>query len=116
MCAFTLLALRCVNILLLEARQRCRDIFALKRKTIDGRVAATAGVPVYILPTGQLGTVPSSRPVSSTGPGTTSALQELKAIIAEQQKQIEALTAGLQKVSAQLELSKSAPKTAKNDD
>jgi Chaperone of endosialidase len=33
-----------------------------------------------------------------------------------QQKQIEALTAGLQKVSAQLELSKSAPQTVKNAD
>jgi hypothetical protein len=34
---------------------------------------------------------------------------------AEQQKQIEALTAGLQKVSAQLEVSKSAPRTVLND-
>jgi len=34
---------------------------------------------------------------------------------AEQQKQIEALTAGLQKVSAQLELSKSAPQTVLNN-
>ena len=32
-----------------------------------------------------------------------------------QQKQIEALTAGLQKVSAQLEVSKSAPQTVLND-
>jgi hypothetical protein len=32
-----------------------------------------------------------------------------------QQKQIEALTAGLQKVSAQLELSRSAPQTVLND-
>jgi Chaperone of endosialidase len=50
------------------------------------------------------------------------AVQELKsaavkqeAMIAQQQKQIEALTAGLQKVSAQLELSKSAPQTVLND-
>jgi hypothetical protein len=35
--------------------------------------------------------------------------------LAQQQKQIEALTAGLQKVSAQLELSKSAPQTALNN-
>jgi Chaperone of endosialidase len=34
--------------------------------------------------------------------------------VAEQQKQIEALTAGLQRVSAQLELSKAAPLTVKN--
>ena len=49
-------------------------------------------------------------------------VQELKssaakqdATIALQQKQIDALTAGLQKVSAQLELSKAAPQTALND-
>jgi hypothetical protein len=49
-------------------------------------------------------------------------VQELKAIVekreaiaAEQQKQIEALTAGLQKVSAQLELNKAAPQTAMNN-
>jgi len=34
---------------------------------------------------------------------------------AHEQKQIEALTAGLQKVSAQLELSKVAPRTVLND-
>jgi len=39
---------------------------------------------------------------------------EQQAIIERQQKQIEALTAGLQKVSAQLELSKSAPQTVLN--
>jgi hypothetical protein len=38
-----------------------------------------------------------------------------EATIAQQQKQIEALTAGLQKVSAQLELSKSAPQTVLNN-
>ena len=50
-------------------------------------------------------------------------VQELKsnaakqeATIARQQKQIEAVTAGLQKVSAQLELSKAAPQTVKNTD
>ena len=37
-----------------------------------------------------------------------------EATIARQQKQIDALTAGLQKVSAQLELSKSAPQTVLN--
>jgi hypothetical protein len=49
-------------------------------------------------------------------------VQELKsaaakqdATIAHQQKQIEALTAGLQKVSAQLELSKPAPQTVLNN-
>ena len=38
-------------------------------------------------------------------------IDEQGATIAKQQKQIEALTAGLQKVSAQLELSKAAPQT-----
>ena len=41
-------------------------------------------------------------------------VQELEANAAKQQKQIEALTAGLQKVSAELELSKPAPQTVKN--
>jgi hypothetical protein len=41
-------------------------------------------------------------------------VQELEANAARQAKQIEALTAGLQKVSAQLEVSKPAPQTAKN--
>jgi len=38
-----------------------------------------------------------------------------EATLAQQQKQIEALTAGLQKVSAQLEVSKSAPQTVLNN-
>jgi hypothetical protein len=54
-------------------------------------------------------------------------VQELEATVAQQrkdsvatavrqQKQIEALNAGLQKVSAQLELSKTSPQTVKNSD
>jgi uncharacterized coiled-coil protein SlyX len=43
----------------------------------------------------------------------TDAKQET--IIAQQQKQIDALTAGLQKVSAQLEANKPAPRTVLND-
>ena len=42
-------------------------------------------------------------------------VQKQGAMIARQQKAIEALTAGLQKVSAQLEVSKSAPQTVLND-
>ena len=38
--------------------------------------------------------------------------EEQEATIARQQKQIDALTAGLQKVSAELELSKRAPQLA----
>ena len=42
-------------------------------------------------------------------------VQEQGATIARQQKQIEALTEGLQKVSAQVELSKPAPQTVSNN-
>jgi hypothetical protein len=42
-------------------------------------------------------------------------VQEQKATIAKQQKQIEALTTGLQKVSAQLEVNKSAPQMVGNN-
>jgi uncharacterized coiled-coil protein SlyX len=40
-----------------------------------------------------------------------SALAKQETVDAEQQKQIEALTAGLQKVSAQVEMSRPAPQT-----
>ena len=43
-------------------------------------------------------------------------IEQQGAMIARQQKQIEALTAGLQKVSVQLELSKRGPKTVSNND
>jgi uncharacterized coiled-coil protein SlyX len=45
-----------------------------------------------------------------------SAAVQREAMIASQQKQIEALTAGLQKVNAQLEVSRPAPQTVKNAD
>jgi len=41
--------------------------------------------------------------------------KDFEAALAQQQRQIDALTAGLQKVSAQLELSKSAPQTVLNN-
>jgi len=41
--------------------------------------------------------------------------EEQEATIAKQQKQIEALTMGLQKVTDQLELSKAAPRTVGNN-
>ena len=44
-----------------------------------------------------------------------STLQKQEATIVRQQKQIDALTAGLQKVTAQLELSKPSPRTVLND-
>jgi hypothetical protein len=42
-------------------------------------------------------------------------VEEQGAIIAKQQKQIEALTTGLQKVNDQLELRKPAPQTVLNN-
>jgi len=42
-------------------------------------------------------------------------VQDLKGIVAQQQKQIEALTAGLQKVSAQVESRKPTPRTVANN-
>ena len=41
--------------------------------------------------------------------------KDFEAAVAKQQKQIEALTAGLQKVSAHLEVSKAAPQTVLNN-
>jgi hypothetical protein len=43
-------------------------------------------------------------------------VENLQARVAQQQKQIEALTAGLQQVSVQVELNKSAPQTVLNDE
>jgi uncharacterized coiled-coil protein SlyX len=42
-------------------------------------------------------------------------LQKQETAIAKQQKQIEALTTGLQKVSARLEVSEPAPQTVRNN-
>ena len=42
--------------------------------------------------------------------------KDFESKLAKQEKQIEALTAGLQKVSAQLELNRLAPQTVKNTD
>jgi len=42
-------------------------------------------------------------------------ITDLKSTVTQQQKQIEALTTGLQKVSAQLELNKPAPRTVLNN-
>jgi hypothetical protein len=42
-------------------------------------------------------------------------ITKLEATVAQQQKEIKALTAGLQKVSAQVEMSRSAPQMALND-
>jgi trimeric autotransporter adhesin len=42
-------------------------------------------------------------------------VQNLKAIVAEQQRRIDALTAGFEKVSAQVQLSKPEPQTVLNN-
>jgi hypothetical protein len=42
-------------------------------------------------------------------------VERLQATVAQQQEQIEAVTAVVQKVSAQVELSKRAPQTVSND-
>jgi hypothetical protein len=42
-------------------------------------------------------------------------VQDLKAVVAQQQKQIEALASGLEKVSAQVELTKRAPQVIVNN-
>jgi hypothetical protein len=42
-------------------------------------------------------------------------VQELEATAARQREQIEALTAGLQKVSAQVEVTRSGPQMAENN-
>jgi hypothetical protein len=41
--------------------------------------------------------------------------KDFQATVSRQQKQIEALTAGLQKVSAQVEMSRPAPQTVANN-
>jgi Chaperone of endosialidase len=56
------------------------------------------------------------RTVQEQGATITRQRKDFEVAITRQQKQIEALTAGLQKVSAQLEVSKPAPQTVKNSE
>jgi hypothetical protein len=64
-------------------------------------------------PTGSFVGVLRVRLAISAGAGSNDC-KTAKDYRAEQQKQIDALTAGLQKVSAQLELSKPAPQVVNN--
>ena len=81
------------------------------------------GVPVVVDANGQLGVAPAGSPLSANELlKQQRVVQELKAtterqaaVIALQEGQIKALTAGLQKVSAQLEASKPAPQMVKNN-
>jgi hypothetical protein len=80
------------------------------------------GVPVVVAANGQLGVAPAGSPLSANELlKQQRVVQELKAtterqaaLIALQEGQIKALTAGLQKVSAQLEASKPAPQVVNN--
>jgi hypothetical protein len=90
---------------------------------------ATGGVPVLVNANGQLGTVPAGSPLSEREVlKQRHVVQELKAtterqaaVIALQEGQIKALTAGLkqqadqiQKVSAQLEMVRPTPRVVEN--
>src|SRR5437870_2283926 len=57
----------------------------------------------------------SVQELKSTAAKQEATIGELRSTIAQQQKGIEVLTAGLQKVSAQVEMSKSVPQMAVND-
>ena len=83
---------------------------------------AVTGDPVVVAANGQLGVAPAGSPLSANELlKQQRVVQELKAtterqaaVIALQEGQIKALTAGLQKVSAQLETSKPAPRVVNN--
>src|SRR6266513_1224517 len=83
---------------------------------------AVTGDPVVVDANGQLGVAPAGSPLSANELlKQQRVVQELKAtterqaaVIALQEEQVKALTAGLQKVSAQLEVSKPAPQTVLN--
>ena len=78
---------------------------------VDGGTAAF----VFVDQDGKLGT--SALPNTGTLPSAqalSGRVQELQAKVVQQQKQIEALTAGLQKVSAQLQVSKPSPQVVAN--
>jgi hypothetical protein len=84
---------------------------------------AVTGAPVVVDANGQLGVAPAGSPLSANELlKQQRVVQELKAtterqaaVIALQEEQVKALTAGLQKVSAQLEVSKPAPQTVLNN-
>jgi len=76
---------------------------------------AVTGDPVVVDANGQLGVAPAGSPLSANELLKQQRIvQELKTRIALQEEQIKALTAGLQKVSAQLEASKPAPQVVNN--
>jgi hypothetical protein len=81
----------------------------------DAGVDAGTSAVVFVDQNGKLGT--TALPNTGALPNAQALLgkvQELQVLVARQQNQIEALTAGLQKVSAQLEVSKPAPQVVAN--
>jgi len=90
---------------------------------IFNQPVSSDAVAVFIDSSGKLGTLvcPNGNRVSipasqASKPQAMSnrKIEQLQATVARQQKQIDALTAGLQKVSAQLEVSKPAPQVVTN--
>jgi hypothetical protein len=82
---------------------------------IGAGVDAGTAAAVFVDQDGKLGT--TALPNTGTLPraqALSGKVQELQAMVAQQQKQIEALTTGLQKVSAQLEVNKPAPQVVAN--
>jgi hypothetical protein len=85
----------------------------------DNGKLGTVAVNEIGIKTKQFQTVPQRVQPQAIGPDPKQAMlnrrvKELQATVARQQKQIDALTAGLQKVSAQLEVGKPAPKVVTN--
>ena len=82
---------------------------------IGAGVDAGTAALLFVDQDGKLGT--TALPNTGNLPNTQALIgkmQELQALVARQQSQIEALTAGLQRVSAQLEVGKPAPQVVAN--
>ncbi len=85
----------------------------------DNGKLGTVSVNEIGIKTKQLQGVPQRVQPQAIGPDPKQAMlnrkvEQLQATVARQQKQIDALSAGLQKVSAQLEVSKAAPQMVGN--
>ena len=82
---------------------------AIRRLLLEGLVVSALSTALAGCNQKTEAAAPEPRPVR------TITVEKHEANAARQQKQIEALTAGLQKVSAQLEVSKTAPQTVLNN-
>ena len=83
------------------------------RYTTEQSPAASVAFVTVRLSDGRLGHQPIV--IRSASSELQETVEELQATVARQQRQIETLTAGLQKVSAHLELKQPAPQTVLND-